>query len=220
MRRECGCLFAALILTGCIRTTSEVDASTTIDSPAMNADANDGSLDASTCSESFGSGLRPAFGRLDGRLVAIVPPDARECRGDADHLRLQLLIGGAVYDVAVTARSSMNPTMPEVFFAAVVLAPPGPPFAEGFHTDVALDYPSLGVHASDLTPLAEADLAARLEVELLDVSSISVFATGYADGDGAHLVHRNGSGFDGAIVLRPLDPISPVLVFRFADQAF
>jgi hypothetical protein len=210
----------ALVALGCVATPPEdLDAAPEVDA-AVALDAYDGPLERRACTDAFGSAIPNDFGRLDGRLVAIVPPGFGGCRADADHVRLQILVGAAVYDVAVTTRSSMNPGMPEVYLGRIEHAPPGPPFAEGFHADVPLDYPFIGVHSTDLAPLAEDELVAAIEAALADVHHVSIFATGYVGGDGAHLVHRNGGGRDGAIVLHPFSASSGMLVFRFDDQTF
>jgi len=41
-----------------------------------------------------------------------------------------------------------------------------------------------------------------------------IFATGYGRG-GGHLIHRNGHGHDGAIVIDPLSAKPRFLLFRF-----
>lgn len=61
--------------------------------------------------------------------------------------------------------------------------------------------------------------ASALEQKLASVNHVSIFATGYGP-DGAHLVHRNGGGHDGAVVLWPLSDSPDFLVFRFSTQPF
>src|SRR5882757_3056191 len=53
------------------------------------------------CTSTFGNAMTATFGRLDGFLVAIVPPGSSNCQGDASHIHLQLQVNGAIYDVAV-----------------------------------------------------------------------------------------------------------------------
>jgi uncharacterized protein YukJ len=56
---------------------------------------------------------------------------------------------------------------------------------------------------------------------LAATSKISIFCTGYSQGNGCHDVHyENGSSEDGAIVLNPTDSSSSILFFRFTDQSF
>ena len=54
---------------------------------------------------------------------------------------------------------------------------------------------------------------------MANANHVSIFATGYGPG-GAHLVHRNGGGNDGAIVLDPLAPKAHLFVFHFSNQSF
>src|SRR3954468_20291603 len=66
-------------------------------------DAVDGTPMRRACTSTFGTALSPVYGRMDGYLVAIVPPapSTAPCNADLGHLHLQVLINGAVYDVAV-----------------------------------------------------------------------------------------------------------------------
>src|SRR5438132_12017259 len=58
--------------------------------------SDDGAPRRIACTNGFGSALSTSFGRLDGYLVAIVPPGHRGCNGDQTHLHLQVESGGAV----------------------------------------------------------------------------------------------------------------------------
>ena len=193
----------------------------TVDAPS-GSDSGDGPPQRLACTGSFGTALATSYERIDGRLVAIVPPNgSRTCHADSDHVHLQVRVNGAIYDIAVTALSATDPAMPEVFLDVLNMPPPGLPFVEGSHTGVSLDYVALGVHSGNFTPYPEAQLVTMLQSLLADVDHISVYATGYPGGDGAHLVHRNGrGGSDGALVLHPLAASSPVLLFHFATQNF
>jgi hypothetical protein len=93
-------------------------------------------------------------------------------------------------------------------------------WSEGWHPAQAalLDYPSLGVHAGDFKPTAQTALEAALDTELASANHVSIFMTGYGP-DGGHLVHRNGNGTDGGIVIDPLGP-SRMLMFHFSTQSF
>jgi hypothetical protein len=115
-----------------------------------------------------------------------------------------------------------GPTGSDVFYLEKPLAAlPDGPWAEGWHTaEVTFDYVAdAGVHASDFTSTPLATLAARVETRLANVNHISIFATGFGP-DGAHLVHRNGSGHDGAIVTEPLSASPHALMFHFDNQSF
>jgi hypothetical protein len=168
------------------------------------------------CTSSLGTDLSTMHGRLDGYLVAIVPSSARGCNGDADHVHLQVRAGGAVYDVAVNV---FDPA--DVDYLAADMPLVDGAWAEGWHPGqpALLDYPTtLGVHSTDFTPTPKSQLEADLMTELADVNHISVFMTGYGP-DGGHLVHRKGTGEDGALFVRPLGG-ARALLFHFSDQTF
>src|SRR5690349_2831550 len=74
-------------------------------------DAVDGAPMRLPCTGSFGSALSTSYGRLDGYLVAIVPPGNGGCNADTDHIHLQVKMNGAIYDVAVNVGS---PAMDDV----------------------------------------------------------------------------------------------------------
>jgi hypothetical protein len=197
----------------------------TADAPPGTADAPPGSPDAPPssdgtptrvpCTNNLGSALTTVHGRLDGYLVSIVPTSQHNCNGDSSHVHLQVKANGAVYDVAVNVSDPQD-----VDYLAKDMALPDGAWSEGWHPGQAalLDYPTLGVHAKDFTPTPQATLEQTLDTELADVNHISVFMTAYGS-DGGHLVHRNGQGNDGAIVIRPLGA-PRVLMFHFATQSF
>src|SRR5262245_49460666 len=66
-----------------------------VDAPPMHVD--DGTPMRRPCTGNFGSALSTSFGRLDGFLVAIVPPGNGGCNADTDHVHLQILVNSAVY---------------------------------------------------------------------------------------------------------------------------
>lgn len=154
------------------------------------------------------------FGRLDGRLVAIVPLNYRGCHGDSDHLHLQILAGGATYDIAVNVSADVHSTT----FDRPLFAPA---WAEGWHPEpaVSVEYPALDLH-SDTIPLpGTVALAEAMTAELVNANHISVYATGYGP-NGAHLVHRNGAGRDGLIITHPLAASAHARAFSFSTQEF
>jgi len=201
------------------------------DSPGANDGSPDAMVDAATmhvddgtpmrraCTGNFGSALSTSFGRLDGYLVAIVPPGGGGCNADSDHVHLQILVNGAVYDVAVNVGSSGG--VDDVCTTTRDRAMPGPAWSEGWHTGAMIldDYVSDGVHSTDTTQTPRAQLASELMSDLSTVNHISVFATGYGP-DGVHLVHRNGSGHDGLVITEPLSTPAHLRFFRFTNQAF
>src|SRR5258706_669036 len=78
----------------------------TSDAPATDTSVHvdDGTPTRLACTSTFGTALTasPTYGRLDGFLVAIVPPgNGSACNADSTHVHLQVRMTGAVYDVAV-----------------------------------------------------------------------------------------------------------------------
>jgi hypothetical protein len=160
------------------------------------------------CTNTFGSALTAEYGRMDGFLVAIVNPGTGGCRADTDHLHLQILVAGAVYDVAVNVGGdALSETVDETIDTT--------PWSEGWHPFDGIDYTSFGVHSSDVTTSANVQAIAE---DFATTNHISIYATGYDD-TGAHLVHRN-NGQDGAIVTHVLSAVPHVRLFRFTDQSF
>lgn len=191
----------------------EPDASTGEGGPVV-PPFDDGTPTRVACTSKLGSGLVPAkHGRLDGQLVAIVVPNTRRCPSDDTHLHLQVLVSGSIYDIAINIDGLEGEIDAKL---------PGPPFAEGWHPTVDLDYPSdLGLRSSALTLTGIPVILARLQEVLAKANRVSVFGTPYSTSDGAHLIHRTG-GFkeDGAVVINPTAPLARVLAFRFDDQTF
>ena len=178
---------------------------------------DDGTPERRPCTNNLGTGLTTAHGRLDGRLVAIVPPGNGGCNADSSHVHLQVESNGAVYDVAVNVSDGSTE---DVGYLAKDLPLPDGPWDEGWHQDQAalLDYPQSGVHSADLPIQTRAQIVSAMQSELADANHVSIFMIGYGV-DGGHNVHRVGSGRDGAIFVRPLGG-ARALLFRFADQSF
>ncbi|MBP9087821.1 MAG: hypothetical protein KBG15_17000 [Kofleriaceae bacterium] len=176
---------------------------------------DDGTPMRRACSNTFGTTISNGFGRLDGFLVAIVDPGARNCNGDNDHIHLQILANNKIFDVAVNVAGSAD-----VMTATRDLPLTGTPWQEGWHTGFALDYTALGLRSSDFTASSQAALVATIKAELASVNHISVYALGYTDGTGVHLIHRNGFNNDGVIVTQPLSRPAKWRMFRFSDQTF
>ncbi len=189
-------------------------------SPDTMMSVDDGTPMRRACTNNFGSALSTSFGRLDGYLVSIVPPGSgNNCNADTDHVHLQVLVNGAVYDVAITVGSTGG--VDDVCTTTRDRAMPGLAWSEGWHTGATIldDYVSDGVHSTDTTQTPRTQLTSDLMTDLATVNHISIFATGYGP-DGAHLVHRNGSGHDGLVITEPLSTPSHVRFFRFLDQSF
>ncbi|MBV8758219.1 MAG: hypothetical protein JO257_13110 [Deltaproteobacteria bacterium] len=192
-----------------------------IDAPAGGSadallDAVDGTPTRQPCTGRFGTALTSVYGRLDGYLVAIVQPGSgSSCNGDSDHVHLQVKMNGAIYDVAINVGSSGNVDDVRTLTKDIPL----PQWSEGWHPGAIEDYVSLGVHSTDMTQEPRAQIASEITADLASVNHISVFGTGYGP-DGAHLIHRNGGGHDGMIVMNPLSSPAHVRMFSFTNQAF
>lgn len=203
-------------LYGCGSSGSSHDAATSDVAPPIDVtvDADDGTPMRQPCTNTLGNALTSAYGRLDGILVAIVPPGNGSCNADSDHVHLQIQMNGAIYDVAVNVGDS---NMDDVHTTTRELALPV--WQEGWHTGVLEDYVSLGVHSTDIPLGTRAQNAADIMNELATVNHISVFGTGYGP-EGAHLIHRNGQGHDGLVVTQPLSTPAHARLFSFTTQAF
>lgn len=175
---------------------------------------------SATCATAFGTGMTPGFGRADGTVLAVVPPNDQACaKPNMTHLVLQLQIGGAAYRLVVDVLS--NQGNPDVWFAERDSALVGDPWSEGWHVPAHLDYVAdLGSHSTEFTEMNQADLVAKITSELEIGAHVSVFATaGSTEPDSAHLVHRNATNADGAIVISP-DTAPHYLLLRFDEQTF
>ena len=193
-------------------------------SPAQKpaVDAMPDALDKSaTCAATFGTGLTAAFGRLDGTVLAVVPPNDQACAApNSTHLVIQLTMGGAAYRLVVDVLS--NQGSPDVDFFELDAPLAAGAWAEGWHPGVALDYvTTLAVHAPQFAAMHEADLVAKITSEITLGAHLSVFATaGSTEPDSAHLVHRNLANQDGAIVIDPDGAHPHYLLMRFDEQTF
>lgn len=168
------------------------------------------------CTGQFGSALSTSYGRLDGYLVAIVPPGNGGCNADADHVHLQVKMNGAIYDVAVNVGSSaqddVHTTTKELDL---------PVWSEGWHTGATVleDYVSLGVHSTAIPLGTHTQNVADLMADLANANHISVYGTGYGP-NGSHLIHRNGGGHDGLVITEPLSVPAHARLFSFSSQTF
>lgn len=170
---------------------------------------------AAGCATEFGSLFTKSNGRADGTLVALVRPIDQQCTmPNGDHAVLQLSMLGQVQRLVVSVDGVAVTTLK----APLV----GPPFAEGWHPNVTLEYASdLGIHSTDFSSAtmdeAVGFLCSHLEVGAL----VSVYA--YSDGtkpSSAHQIHRNDNYPDGAVVIDPTSASPTYLLFRYADQIF
>lgn len=209
------------LLVACGSSAATPDAARDALPPADGSTAPDGATVDGTptrmpCTSHFGSALSQTFGRLDGYLVAIVPPGSGGCNADRGHVHLQVKVNGAVYDIAVDVGSG---SQQDVHTTTRNLALPGPAWSEGWHTGVSSSYVTMGVHSTDLQLEDNAQLTSDVMNDLATVNHISVYATGYGP-DGAHLVHYNGSQDDGLIITEPLSNPAHARLFSFTSQTF
>lgn len=176
-----------------------------------NGVVDDGPPTRNACTSNLGQALDTNYGRLDGYLVSIVPMGQHTCNGDSTHVHLQVLMNGAVYDIAVNT---------DVLYTKKDAPLHGAPWSEGWHTDATLDYTKdLGLHSATFATTTPAGVEQMLDAELAQVNHISVFATGYGP-DGAHQIHRRTFSHDGALVLNPLSANAHALLFCFSNQGF
>jgi hypothetical protein len=175
---------------------------------------------AATCATTFGESLTNAFGRLDGTVLAIVPPNDQTCAmPNMTHLVIQVTMSGAAYRMVVDVLSDSGD--PNVSFYELDAPLEDGAWAEGWHAGVNLDYvTTLKVHSPSFTSMTQATLVTKVTSEIVLGSKISVFATSMDEPDSAHLVHRNLTNEDGAIVVGPDTKTPHYLLFRFAEQTF
>lgn len=176
---------------------------------------------AAACASQFGSALTDSFGRLDGTVLAVVPPADDDCAGvNSTHVTVQVTMGGAVYRMVVNVLSDSN--QPGVYLFETDQPLAGSAWSEGWHTDAPLDYATtLDVTKSQFTLADQNTAIARVEQFVQIGARISVYATssGGSDADSAHLIHRNLTDEDGAIVIDP-DTSPHYLLTAFSEQSF
>ncbi len=175
---------------------------------------------AAPCASVFGSALTSAFGRLDGTVVAVVPPNDQACTlPNMTHLVVQVMMQGAVYRLVVDVLS--NQGSPDVLFYETDAALAAGPWSEGWHAGAALDYvTTLKVQSGSFKPMVQKDLVTKITGEIELGAHISIFATSAGQPNSAHLVHRNLTDADGAIVVNPESATPHYLLLRFDEQSF
>jgi hypothetical protein len=200
--------FAALLLVAACRSPGGGAA---LPDAALLPDALD---KAAACASSFGTALTDAFGRIDGTVLAVVPPDLQTCaQPNGTHLVLQITMQGAAYRMVLNVDADVSTRELDAPLA-------GPAWSDGWHTDAPLDYvTTLGAHGADFTKAADPVALVTDQLEL--GAQVSVYATssGGTRADSAHLVHRNLTNADGAIVITP-DTAPHYLLFKFDNQTF
>jgi hypothetical protein len=170
------------------------------------------------CVGTFGNDLVDGFFRFDATVIAIVPPGSSCPRPNNDHIILEIRMNGDAYRMVAAVESSFgNPDMAIAERDAPLV---GPPWQEGAHSGISFDYVNdLGLHRLDFLPTPKDEMIDRLTFPIDVGARVSVFAHVEQADDSAHLVHRNGSGQDGAIVIHP-DTTPRYLALRFDNQLF
>lgn len=204
------------------------DAATVVDAAAdlatdVPVDTAADASKAATCASTFGTALTAPFGRADGTVVAIVGPTDTACAWpNSDHLVVQMRIGEAIYRMVINVESDRGADL-RVRYTEIEHAMPAPAWAEGWHTGLTLDYPSmLDAHATAaFTAYEMAPLVTKVTDAIPLGAKVSVYAA-TSGGASAHKVHRNtaGTNQDGAIVIEPTSAKPRWLLFHFADQTF
>jgi hypothetical protein len=201
-----------------------VDEPATPDAPATAIDATHDAYIGSKsapCSSTFGNAITQAFGRLDGTIHAVIPPDDQHCAmSNQTHLQIEVESGGREYRMFVNVQSDQGP--PDVYVKELDAPLPGLAWADGWHPGLLFDYiAQLGLHSTDFTQVTTALLVPQITDELILGDRISVYASSSNNNsDSAHLVHRNPTNHDGGIVLHP-DGASPHwITVRFDEQVF
>ncbi|MEZ4223315.1 MAG: hypothetical protein R3B13_20385 [Polyangiaceae bacterium] len=170
---------------------------------------------AKPCATDFGSLFSKSNGRADGTLVALVRPSDQQCaQPNSTHVTVQLSINGQVQRLVASVDGVATTTVQAPLI--------GEPYAEGWHLNQVLDYPTdLGVHSGDFSNVTM-DQAVEFICSKLELGApVSVYA--YSDGtkpSSAHQIHRNDKYPDGAIVANPTSANPTYLLFRYPDQTF
>jgi len=217
--------FAALLLFACSSRSPDLpdasdDASADVVAETSVVDAAPDVDKAAPCAATFGSSLTDAFARLDGTVLAVVPPNDQACAmPNSTHLVIQVLVGGEAYRMVVDVHSTFAPY--DVLEDEIDARLAGGAWAEGWHAGASLDYvATLGVHSDAFVSMTMDDVVAKITSQIDLGSRISVFATSQSSPSSAHLVHRNATNQDGAIVIHPDGATPHWILIRFAEQTF
>jgi hypothetical protein len=170
----------------------------------------------------FGSGVTAGFGRIDGTVLAIVPPNDQDCaEPNSTHLVIQVSIADGAYRMVVDVLSTSG--SPEVLIDELDTALVGPAWSEGWHQPVAVDFPTtFGVHSTSFTAMEQADLVTKITNEISLGSHISIYGTATtSEPHSPHLVHRypDVPSSDGAIVIDP-DTAPHFILLNFDEYTF
>ncbi|HEY1954126.1 MAG TPA: hypothetical protein VGH28_00890 [Polyangiaceae bacterium] len=209
-----------LFVLACSSTPAPVDAST---DDAQVDDVVDAAIDvdkSATCAASFGQAIASVgFARFDGTIVAVVPPNDQACaEPNSTHLVVQIEAQGAVYRMVIDVDDNAAPGT--IRTAEITHALVGGAWADGWHAG-PLDYVGdLATHDTSFASTDTASAVAWATAPLEIGAHVSIFATAQGEADSAHLVHRNLTNQDGAIVVDPESASPTWLLFAFSDQSF
>ncbi len=211
----------ALLVIGCgHQGADQPDGPGAIDAPPGDIDSPPTLDKSGGCVNNFGNTLTDGFGRLDGTIVAVLAPGNTSCaKPNSTHLVIE--IRGANNQVnrivATTISTVGNPVMA---LAERDVALVGPAWSAGWHTGFNFDFvTNLGLHRLDFAPTDQDDLVYQITNKLQVGSHVSVFGTSQNEPDSAHLIHRNFTNQDGAIVIDP-DTAPHYMMMRFDNQLF
>ena len=176
---------------------------------------------AALCTDTFGSGLTKAFGRLDGTGLAVVRPVDTHCpRPNGGHVILEVVAEGAAYRLVINVESDRGQADKRVGLALVPHGLLAPAYGEGWHPSLGVDYATdLKAHGGDFVPYDKDKLAEAIADALTIGAPVSVYATS-SGGDRAHKIHKNTLSQDGAVVVDPLGALPTWMLFRFQNQDF
>jgi hypothetical protein len=199
---------------------STADAATTASGSSSGSTSGSGGVGAACdgmaegCADTFGDLFTPSNGRADGTLLAVVGTTDAQCAlHNDDHVVLEVTILGGVQRLVVNVDG--------VAVAAQSAPLVGPPFEEGWHEDVTLDYvDDLELHSDVFEQVTIEGAEAFLCEHLAVGEPISVFAYAEDNPSSAHQIHFNESYPDGVIVAGPTSASPTYLAFRFGDQDF
>jgi len=188
---------------------------------ASDAAVVDASKPSGQCASTFGSALTASFGRIDGIVYAVQKPSDTACvLPNSDHVIIQVLMNGAVYRLVTNVQGSGTDSKIRSAILPHVL--PAPAFAEGWHANAPLDYvTTLGAHSdASFTALTLDEGVSKIAGELEVGDPVAIYGTvGEGRTESAHLIHRNRTNQDGAIVIDPKG--SPrFMLFHFGNQTF
>lgn len=174
---------------------------------------------AALCTDTFGASLTNAFGRADGTVLAVLRPTDQQCpRPNSTHVIAEITFGGAAYRMVINIQSTRG--TPNVFYLEHRAPLSGPAWSEGWHPGLSFDYATtLSLHSPQFTEVDAATVTERVLARFRVGAKVSFFVTS-SGGDSAHLVHRNVTNQDGAIVIDPESAEPTYLLFRFSDQSF